>query len=209
MMGGELLNQQAKERQRLSEGRGKKGPVLVPDLKKGDARETVGWSQPKLADFITKRTSSFSDKNAKASAEHGCTMQPRYPISVCHRRHFCRLWQNSAGGFVQKPEIGKMNKSPSADDGGDRPWRFPGYHRPSFPRRGLLGRFRGRGDALARLCLTRWATMIGWIPLTRSLTTQQQYNRLDRTRVSARPCTFLYKGRVSTLSGRLRILLGE
>ncbi|MCS6305235.1 MAG: hypothetical protein H8K07_16455 [Nitrospira sp.] len=35
-------NQQAKERQRLSEGRGKKGPANLPDLKAGDARDQVG-----------------------------------------------------------------------------------------------------------------------------------------------------------------------
>ena len=38
----EQYAREAKERQKLSEGRGKKGPVKVPDLNSGDARDQAG-----------------------------------------------------------------------------------------------------------------------------------------------------------------------
>jgi hypothetical protein len=37
-----FYDQQAKERQKLSDGRGKKGPVNLPDLNQGDARDAAG-----------------------------------------------------------------------------------------------------------------------------------------------------------------------
>ncbi len=39
---GDYYDDQAKGRQKLSEGRGKKGPVTLPDLNKGDSRDKAG-----------------------------------------------------------------------------------------------------------------------------------------------------------------------
>jgi hypothetical protein len=38
----EIYEREAKERQKLSEGRGQKGPANLPDLKTGDARDQAG-----------------------------------------------------------------------------------------------------------------------------------------------------------------------
>jgi hypothetical protein len=53
----EFYDKQAKERQRMSEGRGKKGPADLPDLSKGDARDQAGNAMGvsgKMVDHATK-----------------------------------------------------------------------------------------------------------------------------------------------------------
>lgn len=51
----ELYYKQAKERQRQSEGRGKKGPVTLPDLK-GDSRDHVGKAVGVCGKFVDHAT---------------------------------------------------------------------------------------------------------------------------------------------------------
>jgi hypothetical protein len=61
----EVYDRQAKERQRLSEGRGKKGPANLPDLK-GDARDQVG-----KAFGVSGRSVDYASEALKAASARG------------------------------------------------------------------------------------------------------------------------------------------
>ena len=67
----DIYDQQAKERQRLSEGRGKKGPVNLPDLS-SDARDAAGKAlgvSGKSVDFATKVLTKAEPEIIKAVDE--------------------------------------------------------------------------------------------------------------------------------------------
>lgn len=83
----EIYERQAKERQRLSEGAGIKGPANLPDLSKGDARDKAGKAfgvSGKSVDHATRviekgipELAKAVDEGRMAGNRSGCSFWPK------------------------------------------------------------------------------------------------------------------------------------